>query len=66
MTIEYDQVSADITYALLERIFVTARWHVKAIEEEGGALCEALKAVREIERMCPDEPDLRRMIAGIL
>ena len=66
LTREYDPVSADISYALLERVLVIARWQVKTIEDEVGALREALKRVRELERRCPDTPDQRVMIAGML
>ena len=68
LTREYDPVTTDIAYQLTERILVIARWQVKTIDDEVGALREALKRVRELERRCKDEdtPAMRRMIAGVL
>ena len=62
---EHDPVSTVIAYALLERVLVIARWQVKTIDEV-GALREALRRVRELERRCKEEADQRRMIAGML
>ena len=42
---EYDPISADKGYDLLERILVIARWNVKGIDEEVASLREALKRV---------------------
>ena len=61
---EYDPVSADILYALLERVLVIARWQVKTMDDNVGALREALKRVRERERRCKEEANHRRMFAG--
>ena len=36
------------------------------MDDEIGALHEALKRVRELECRCKEEPDHRRMIAGML
>ena len=60
---EYDPVSTKISHALLERDLVITRWQGQTIEDECGALREALKRAREIERSCKDEPCQFRMRA---
>ena len=50
LTREYDATATDISYTLLERILVIARWQVKTIDDEVSVLRKALKRVRELER----------------
>ena len=64
---EFDPISADKGFALLERVLVIARWNVKGLEEEAGAFREAIKRLRELERRFPEEGQhQRRIVSGMI
>ena len=63
---EYDPLSADMTYNLLERVFVIAKWSVKGIAEEHAALREAKSRMRQLEKRSPISLETRKMVAGML
>ena len=47
---EYDPVTADFAFNLLESILTIAKWSVKGIAEEHATMREAGKRIREYER----------------
>ena len=62
---EYDPLSADLVYNLLERVLAIAKWSVKGIAEEHAAMREARTRIRKLEKGQQGSVD-HKMVAGML